>query len=187
MKKTLIIVALLTMAFSANAQLFDFSSNANRFELGLNIGQVGTNTDYAGMGLGIGLNAFGFQIDFLMNGPEHQYDNHVEAKLYDDHEAWVINGGYQIPVLRWLKIVPMAGYCQTNDGVTDASTINISGGEYSASMYHDYNVTPGSRKHYFNYGCGISLQPLKWFSINAAYTKYSIYGGIFLNIPGFVN
>lgn len=185
MKKTLIIVALLTIAFSANAQWFDFSNNMKRFEIGFTVGQAGSTTEYAGIGVGANLVAFGVQVDFLHKGPEHQYDNHVESKLYNDHVAWVLNGGYQIPVLNWLKVVPMAGYCQTNDGITDASTINISGGEYSASFYHDYDVIPGSRKHYFNYGCGIALQPLSWMSINAAYTKYAIYGGLSINIIGF--
>jgi hypothetical protein len=187
MKKTLIIVALLTIAFSANAQWFNFSNNMKRFEIGFTVGQAGSTTEYAGLGIGANLVAFGVQVDFLHKGPEHQYDNHIESKLYNDNVAWIVNGGYQIPVLSWLKVVPMAGYCQTNEGITDASTINFNHGEYTTTFYHDYDVTPGTRQHHFNFGCGIALQPLPWMSINAAYTKYAIYGGLSLNLFGFSN
>ena len=51
-----------------------------------------------------------------------------------------------------------------------------------SSWYHTYTVTPGSRVHYFNYGGGVSIQPLKWFSINFAYTRHAIYGGLAIDI-----
>ena len=80
--------------------------------------------------------------------------------------------------------MPLLGYAQTNEGVTDASSINISGNseDETISIYHTYTVTPGSRVHYFNYGGGVSIQPLKWFSINFAYTRYAVYGGIAIDI-----
>ena len=38
MKRLIISLVLLSVAFSAHAQLFDFSNNANRYEMGLNFG-----------------------------------------------------------------------------------------------------------------------------------------------------
>jgi hypothetical protein len=80
--------------------------------------------------------------------------------------------------------MPLLGYAQTNEGITDASSINISGNseDETLSIYHTYTVTPGSRDHYFNYGGGVSIQPLKWFSINFAYTRYAVYGGFAIDI-----
>ena len=78
--------------------------------------------------------------------------------------------------------MPVIGYAQTNEGLTDASTINVETGENSSSVYHTYTVTPGSRVDYFDYGGGISIQPLKWFSINFVYTRFAYYGGIAIDL-----
>lgn len=52
----------------------------------------------------------------------------------------------------------------------------------SQSFGHTYTVIPGSRVHYLNYGGGVSIQPLKWFSINLAYTRRAVYGGFAIDI-----
>ena len=187
MKKALFTILFLSLALAANAQMFDFVDNTHRFELGFNVGEVGTTTPYAGIGVGVNAVISGFHLDFIIDGPDHKYDNHVNDSLYEDCEAFAINAGYQVPIFRWLRVIPIVGYCQTNEGVTDASTINIENHEYSSSIYHDYNVIPESRRHYFNYGGGISIQPLKWFSINAICTKYAIYGGISIDMLSFGN
>ncbi len=182
MKRILFIAVLaLTTAASASAQMFDFSSN-RRLDFGIIVGQAARTTPYERVGIGASLSAFGVYVDCLEASPQHRYDNSVSDTQWNDDMAIFVNAGYQIPVLRWLKVMHLVGYGQTNEGVTDASTINISDGEYSHSIYHDYNVTPGSRTHYFNYGGGISIQPCKWFCINGVYTRYAIYGGISLNL-----
>ena len=79
--------------------------------------------------------------------------------------------------------MPLLGYAQTNDGITDASeTIFDYDEDSGVSTYHPYKVTPGSRQHYFNYGGGLSIQPCKWFSINLVGTRHAIYGGIGIDI-----
>ena len=60
------------------------------------------------------------------------------------------------------------------------------GSEYP-DWYHPYDVTKGSRSHYFNYGGGVSVQPVKWFSISFAYTRMAIYGSIVLNLTAFAD
>lgn len=169
---------------SANAQMFDFAGNTRRFEVGVIAGKAGMNTPYEPrFAIGFDLVASGLYFDFIMVDAQHKYDRHFNDTKWHDDETFTINAGYQIPLLPWLRIMPVAGYAQSNDGWTDASTINVSGGENS-SLYHDYVVIPESRKHYFNYGGGISIQPLKWFSLNAVYTRHAIYGGISLDILG---
>jgi hypothetical protein len=181
--KRFILIALLALATAAtaSAQWFDFSSNA-RLEFGLNFGKSANTTQYGRLGFGAYLNAWGVYVDFLEASPQHRYDNKIKDTQYEDDMSWGINAGYQIPVLSWLKIMPVFGYLQTNEGITDASTINIQTGEHTSSIYHDYDVTPGSRRHYFNYGGGISLQPFKYVSFNFVYTRYSFYGGIGFNL-----
>lgn len=188
MKKTLILVASLLISFSAGAQqLFDFNNNNGRLEVGLIIGKAGMTTPYEAWGPGASLVAWGFQLDYLQAGPEHKYDHHVTDTKWNDKVAFTINAGYQIPVLSWLRITPIVGYSQTNDGITDGSTMNVSWSDHSSTLYHDYDVTPGSRTHYFNYGGGISIQPLPWFSLNAVYSRYAIYGSITFDLPSLAN
>ena len=171
-------------AVSASAQAFDLSSNNGRFELGFNAGKIGTSTPYARFGNGINVMAYGVYVDFNIANPQHRYDNHYSDTKWEDDEVLMFNAGYQIPVTSWLRVMPLVGYVQTNEGLTDASTINVTD-DTSRTFYHSYKVTPGTREHYFNCGGGISVQPLKWFSLNFIYTRYGIYGGFGINLAAF--
>lgn len=183
MKKLAIIVVLVLSVVNARAQYFDFASNSGRVEVGLALGQPGFSTEYARFGLGASVVAWGVQVDFLIADPQHRYTNTISDTTWNDTMAFCINAGYQIPVLKWLRLAPLAGYTQTNYGVTDGTSVSY---DYDdGSWYHPYKVTPGSRTHYFNYGGGLSIQPCKWFSINAVATRYAIYGAIVLNLTAF--
>jgi hypothetical protein len=100
--------------------------------------------------------------------------------------AFHINAGYQIPVLKWLRIMPMVGYCQTNAGLTDATTVNVDVNENTTSIFHDYDVTSGTRKHHFNFGAGLFIKPIRWIEIYAIGSRYAIYGGISINLDSFI-
>ena len=188
MKRLIISLVLLSVTICAHAQMFDFSSNNNRYEGGLNFGQMAFNTEYARFGMGMNMLAWGVYLDLNRTIAQHKFDREVSDTLWDDDEFFNINLGYQIPILSWIRVMPLLGYAQTNEGITDASTFNINPGEElsSTSIYHTYTVTPGSHVHYFNYGGGVSIQPLKWFSINFAYTRYAIYGGFAIDIDALV-
>ena len=126
--KTKIILFAVLLAFvgnSANAQLFDLASNKDRLTVGFQLGSAGVNTDYGGFAWGVSASLVGVYLDFLIAGPQHQNDKHVNNILWQDDEAFTINVGYQIPVLPWLRVAPIIGYCQTNYGLTDMSTVNI--------------------------------------------------------------
>ena len=184
MKSLIISLVLLSVTVCAHAQLFDFSSNNNRYEIGLNLGQMAFNTQYARFGMGVNTLAWGVYLDLNMTAAQHKFDRKFSDTQWDDDEFFNINLGYQIPILPWIRVMPLLGYAQTNEGITDASTVNISGNseDETISIYHTYTVTPGSRVHYFNYGGGVSIQPLKWFSINFAYTRFAVYGGFAIDI-----
>lgn len=170
-------------ALEKEYQLFDFSLNASRLEAGITAGQVGSFTDRARFGLGAYAMYNGFYLDFIKADPQHKYDSHLTEEQYHDNAAFSIHAGYQIPILKWLRIMPLAGYTQTNEGVTDGKSLNYDyDSDGGSSWYHDYTVTPGSRLHYFNYGAGLSVQPSKWFSINLIASRYALYGGIGLDI-----
>jgi outer membrane receptor protein involved in Fe transport len=185
MKKILVSLSLLLVAAGANAQWFDFSNNNGRYETGLNIGKAGYTTPYEGLTLGFNIVAWGVSLNVIKEGPQHRYDDTVDNTQWNDHVALNIDLGYQIPVLKWLRIMPVAGYCQTNEGITDASKLYADSDESGISLYHPYKVTRGSREHYFNYGAGISIQPIKWISLTATYSRYAFYAGVNLDIAAF--
>ena len=166
--------------------LFDFTLNASRMEAGITVGQVASFSDRARFGVGAYAMFNGFYLDFIKAEPQHKYYSHVTNEKWNDDSAFGINAGYQIPVVSWLRIMPLVGYFQTNDGITDGTSIHMSIGDETTTWYHDYDVTPGSRAHYFNYGGGLSIQPCKWFSINLIATTHALYGGIGLDIISFI-
>lgn len=188
MKKVFILIALISVAVSASAQkMFDFESNTMRLEAGLNIGQAGSFTPYARWALGANLLAFGVYVDYLKAEPQHKYADagEISDAKWDDTVAFCINAGYQIPILKWLRIMPLVGYAQTNEGITDGSKLRVDADEDSIDFYHPYKVTEGTRTHYFNYGGGVSVQPCKWFSINLCATRTALYGGVGINFMAF--
>ena len=165
--------------------LFDFPLNVKRLEAGITIGQVASFSNYARFGMGADLLVGGVYVDFIHADPQHKYDTSLRDVKWNDNEAFSINAGYQIPILSWLRIMPLVGYSQTNDGITDGSSLDWNAGDDGTSWYHRYTVTPGSRAHFFNYGGGISVQPVKWFSINVIATRQALYGGVSFDILAF--
>ena len=145
MKRYITSLVLLIVTVCAHAQLFDFSSNNNRYEIGMKFGQMAFNTQYARFGMGVNTLAWGVYLDLNMTAAQHKFDRKFSDTQWNDDEFFNINLGYQIPILPWIRVMPLLGYAQTNEGITDASTINIdiSPGEESnsASIYHTYTVT----------------------------------------------
>lgn len=188
MKRTLLTILLAICSIVAvNAQYFDLSLNQGRYEAGINLSQVATNTKYSRLTLGGSMMAWGVYLDITTALPQHRYDNTVSDTKWNDDKAVLINAGYQVPILKWFRVMPLVGYMQTNEGITDASKLNVEADDTSITLYHPYKVTPGTRTHYFNFGGGISVQPLKWFSINLIYTRYSIQGGIGICFTSFAH
>lgn len=187
-KKNIILIALFAVCFGANAQqMFDFSNNSLRGGVGFSFGQAGSFTSYARLGLGANLLFKGFYMDYLYAGPAHRYaDTKISDQKWDDNAMLCINTGYQIPIFKWLYLMPMVGYAQINEGVTDGSKLyNEPEDDYGYSdRFHPYEVT--TRTHYFNFGGGLSIQPCDWFSINLIATRTAIYAGFSINVLAFV-
>lgn len=179
MKRILFALVLTALAASAGAQWFDITKNVDNYQVGLNLGQAGHGTSYAGFGYGASLSVWGVYIDFLVSPPEHSTDNHVRDEMWLDDEAFVINAGYQIPVLPWLRVAPIIGYSQTDYGYTDASTVNVHvDSENSGHISHDYHVVEESIKSELNYGVGVFITPFSTVGLYGVASRRAIYGGI---------
>lgn len=123
----------------------------------------------------------------------YKYDNRVASmndpanvRFLPDSTTTTINLGYQIPVLPWIRVMPLIGFNVCTSGKTDMAThsAEVSGSEdnISVELYHDYNRE--SRWVYLNYGGGLVISPFKWLSVYGVYTTHTVYGGISLNFGG---
>lgn len=191
MKKSILFVAMATMALTASAQWFDFSQNAHRYSIGFNLGQAGNSSQFHDFGFGASLSAWGVYVDFISAGPQYKYDNRVASindpatvRFVPDSTTTVVNLGYQIPVLPWLRIMPIIGFNINSSGRTDLATHSAettgTAESVSVELYHDY--TREQSWNYLNYGGGIFVRPVKWIDIYGVYTIHAIYGGISFNL-----
>lgn len=190
MKKVALFVALFTMmTFSAKAQWLNFSENQNRAVVGFHAGLVGyngvddiPNKSLSDLGFGISLNIVGVYADFLYVTPDHMYDSHVVYENWDDHDAFVINAGYQIPIYKdYVFITPLIGWSRVSTGITEGNNIGVD--PENRSIFHKYHST--WHRNDFNYGGVLTVAPCKYFEINAAFTAHAAYAGIAFNLANF--
>ena len=189
-KKSILFVALLAMmSFSVKAQWFDFSQNQKRAVVGFHTGLVGyngvndiSNRSLSDLGFGTSLNILGVYADFLYVTPDHMYDSHVVQNNWEDHDAFVINVGYQIPIYKeYVFITPLIGWSRVSTGITEGNNIGVD--PEKRSIYHKYHST--WRRNDFNYGGMLTVAPCKYFEINAAFTAHAAYAGIAFNLANF--
>ena len=188
MKRCVLTTLLMVLAMNANAGWFDLSENKGRCGLGVNMGFVGWNTRYGDFGWGPSINVNGVYLDFLSGGPAHEHSKvrQGEGHLFNDSTAFLANVGYQLPIFPWLRVMPLVGYCQTDAGVTDVSkTYGQHFGYAVTNSYHPYIVTPGTRRHYINFGVGVFVQPVQWLEVYAVGSLHALYGGISINLGAF--
>lgn len=190
MKKLFLSVVLfMALSISANAQWFDFSENNERiaasFYTGLvgyhSVGTIGTD-NLADVGVGMGLSFAGVYADFIYVNPDHRFDSRIIMGNWDDHDAFVLNVGYQIPIYKhYVFITPMIGWSRVSTGYTEGNNIEVNPDSYS--IYHKYTST--WHRNEFNYGGIITGAPSKWFEISAAFTAHAVYGGVSFNLVNY--
>ena len=190
-KATLIAVLISMMTISAQAQWFDFSENMNRGTIGFNSGLVGYHSvsdlangstwTFTDVGVGLSLSLFGAYVDFLYVTPDHMYDSYVVLHNWDDHDAFVINLGYQIPIYKdYVFITPIIGWSRVSTGYTIGNNIHVDPENHS--IYHKYYST--WHRNDLNYGGILTGCPLRWLDINLGLTAHAAYAGIGINIGG---
>lgn len=188
-KVTLFAVLFSLMTISAHAQWFDFSQNQNRAVVGFNTGLVGyrgindiPEMNLSDLGVGVSFNLIGVYADFIYVTPDHMYDSHIVQHNWEDHDAFVINVGYQIPIYQnYVFITPMIGWSRVSTGITEGNNIGVD--TDSGSIFHKYHSN--WHRNDFNYGGMLTVAPCKYFEINATFTAHAAYAGIAFNLANF--
>ena len=190
MKKVTVLAVLLSlMTISAKAQWFDLSQNLNRAVVGFHTGLVGyhevndiSEMSLSDLGVGLSFNIAGVYADFLYVTPDHMYDSHIVMTDWEDHDAFVINVGYQFPVYKnYVFITPLIGWSRVSTGITEGNNIGVD--PESRSIFHKYHST--WHRNDFNYGGMLTVVPCKYFDINATFTAHAAYAGISFNLANF--
>ena len=190
MKKLAIIALLFSMmTISAQAQWFDFSENMDRAVVGLNTGLVGYRNvsdlgsadtwNLSDIGVGGSFSLAGGYIDFVYVSPDHRFDSRLIHGNWDDHSAFTLNVGYQIPIYKdYVFITPLIGWSRVTTGYTEGYDAEIDFASHT--VYHKYHPTWHCND--FNYGASLTVVPWKWFEINATCTAHAAYLGIAFNV-----
>ena len=93
-------------------------TNKRKFALGGMGGAIGLGSKTLGAG-GFSLTICGFYADIIFKGASHEDDTGVDT--WEDEKGIATHLGYQIPIRRWLRLIPLVGYCKVSEGETDGS------------------------------------------------------------------
>lgn len=205
MKKVAIIAVLFSlMTISAKAQFFDLTENMDRAVIGFNIGPTGYGSfhdffqnqniayddydkplwDMSNLGIGMSFALLGLYVDFSVVVPDHKFDKKIGYQNFRDHSAFIINFGYQIPIIEhYILITPVIGYSRFTTGWTLGDEISI---DYeSHSFSHEYE--PDHKLREFNYGGVLTIAPCEWFELYATCTNHGTWAGIAFNLMNYQN
>lgn len=172
MKKLLLtIVCLLSISIKSVAvDFFPISEvNNKHYSVGLLGGYVGYADDLGSGAFGFSVTAWGAYLDLIGWPRTHANDTGVDE--WDDQYCFGVHLGYQIPITKTVRIVPLLGYTSVQEGTTDGGKWSVSNGRINNSFSADNEVSG------FDYG-GMLVFNYKFINFNAAVTRYAVYGGV---------
>lgn len=171
MKKILIYV-LFMMPLMVHAQVFskDVFQYANKsWAIGFAGGALGVFDEKTTGVFGLNLTIKGFYIDFLGNGSSHVSD--VKVDKWKENSGYLFHFGYQIPITKSFRIIPVVGYYTQGTTTTDGYDWKVTSSGIRNKTYTDID----SRG--FDSG-GIIVLNVKHVNFYGVCTMHSIYGAI---------
>ena len=168
MKKTICIIILIVVCFPLNAKKW-FDTNKN-ISFGLLYGTVCAKEELSQHAWGFNSMLYGFYFDLLIKGRSHGGD--VAVGKWKDKEADSFHFGYQIPIIEYVRIVPIIGYSSVKTGMTDGYNWSIS----QHGLSNSFNVD----KKIGGFDCGgVLVLNYSIISLYGGYTNYNMfYGGV---------
>lgn len=176
MRRILLLCLLLGTMASVRAGAQSFFSRAweeNQYTgaVGVQGGVIGIGKPIQLGGFGINFTFWGFYLDFLVNGAEHSSSQTSDS--YEDNQGAAIHVGYQLPINDWFRVIPLIGYCEVNQGITDGSSYSYN---EQGSRQNSYSAT--ARSGSFNFGASAVFHPFDHINFYLTGTLYSVYAGI---------
>lgn len=171
MKKFLCLLFVLIVGTNGiKAQSFKetFKSENKHIGFGVHFGAIGQTEDLGLQVLMANLTVYGFYFD--IGGWPRSHGDDVRVEEWDDDEAFMFHVGYQLPVTKWLRFVPMVGYAHDATGTTNGHHWTTS----NNGINNKFEVDDKFSK--FDYGLGTVFN-MKHFNIQGTVTRYSWYIG----------
>lgn len=171
MKKT-IVLGLLLMPLMAKAQIFSkeaFEYANQKWAIGAMGGGLGVFDDKAIGVFGLNLTVKGVYADFLGKWSSHKSD--VRVGKWKESSGTAFHLGYQLPVTKTFRVIPVVGYYTLGNTTTDGYdwTVTSTGISNKTSTSVD---TKG-----IDYG-GVLVLNSKHVNFYAACTRHALYGGV---------
>lgn len=167
MKKITILLCLLTIAFSGNAtDWFPFSKVNHNWNISVNGGYSPTGRVPL---YGIGITVRGFHLTIGGLASTHVHDIRVDT--WNEESSCMLQLGYQIPIARSLRLIPVIG-------ITGVGEVHTDGWDYDIGPSGTiYNKVTNDLKYKFDYGARIVFNHRKLI-INLAASRHTLSGGI---------
>lgn len=165
----------LTIGIAVQAQVFTkeaFDYANKSFSIGLIGGVVGAQDDMAYGALGVNITAYGLYADFM--GWPKSHANDVEVEKWHDKSSMAAHVGYQLPVTKSFRIIPVVGYAKVEEGATDGSNWKVG----SSGIVNDFEAE--HKKDGVDYGAVLVLNIGK-INLYAAGTRRTFFGGLGFN------
>jgi hypothetical protein len=170
--KTRLISILLLLPLMVNAQVFSkeaFEYGNKKWAMGILVGGLGIFEEKSRVIYGLNLTIKGFYVDFLLKGSSHKSD--VRVDKWKESSGTVFHAGYQLPLTKVVRIIPIVGYYTLGKTTTDGYDWEVTNNGISNKTY-----TSTDSKG-IDYG-GILVLNSKHVNFYGACTKHSLYGGI---------
>ncbi len=164
---TLLLLLSILPHISWATTMFPFNEVNKKWNISIN---GGYNHSAEVMVYGFGLTIKGFHVTIGGTGSTHEDD--VRVGKWEEKSSVIIHAGYQIPITKAIRIIPVIGTSGAGEVLTNGYDYKIS----NNGTIH--NKTHNDIKYKFDYGAHLVLNPYKKLIINLAGTKYTLYAGI---------
>lgn len=171
-KALLLLVVILSMNDLLAKGFFPFNEVNKEWSIGIIGGYVGYGRGISNGAVGVSLAIKGFYAGVM--GWPSSHENDMGVGKWSDKTSAVVHIGYQIPIVKNLRFIPVIGYAKIAYGTTDGSDYTISDSGVVHNKFSEKKSVSG-----LDFG-GVAVVNIKKVNINLAFTKYSILGGIAL-------
>lgn len=156
----------LALHISASAtDWFPFSTVNRKWNISLNGGY--SPTGRVGL-IGLGATVRGFHLTIGGLGSTHEND--VKVGTWNEEASWTIHAGYQIPIVKSFRVIPVVG-------VTGVGEAHTNGWDWTVNDGQIYNDVSVDMKYKFDYGAHLVFNHRKLI-VNLGVTRHTLLGGI---------
>lgn len=170
--KKFVFFLLISIPIAVQAKIFSketFQTANGKWSIGILGGGLGIFENKGRGVFGMNLTIKGVYVDVLGKGSTHTSD--VEVKKWSESSGTAFHAGYQFPVTKSFRIIPIAGYYTLGRTTTDGYNWTVS----KSGISNKTSTSIESRG--FDYG-GILVFNTKHVNFYGACSKHTLYGGI---------